>query len=320
MRRLFCISAGRGDGKSGWLENRLHSQKEYDKIVSNNPQKGESEMGKIRFGTRVHDMGKGTPEEMFEKIGTHGFQCVQLAYKKGISGVSSYGDVTLELVERTLRAAEKTGVDVAVHGTYVELSLVDEEARKKQTADFISQIPYTKLLGAGCQGSETTNMSKQPVGTTRAQAQRALLKSLEEIMPHAEAAGVTVAVEPVFYHAMNTPEAAKMVLDSIASPNLKIIFDAANLISYEDVNRQEAMWDRAMTLWGDKIVAVHIKGVAFDDAGNFHSTVLEDSCLDYPLIARYVRQLEQDLPVMREEEKPERTENDLRMLRQWFLE
>ena len=160
-------------------------------------------------------------------------------------------------------------------------------------------------------------MAKQP-GVTRAEAQRALLRSLEEIMPHAEAHGVTVAVEPVFYHSMNTPEAAKMVLDSIASDNLKIIFDTANLISFDDVSRQEAMWDRAMTAWGDKIVAVHVKGVSFDENGDFHSTSYEQSQLDYALIAKYVRQLGKDLPIMREEVKPDHAKVDIAFLKSLF--
>ena len=133
-----------------------------------------------------------------------------------------------------------------------------------------------------------------------------------------KAHGVTVAVEPVFYHSMNTPEAAKMVLDSIASPNLKIIFDAANLISFDDVARQEAMWDRAMTAWGDKIVAVHVKGVSFDENGDFHSTSYEQSQLDYALIAKYVRQLGKDLPIMREEVKPDHAKVDIEFLKSLF--
>lgn len=277
-------------------------------------------MAHYRFGTRVHDIGKGTPQAMLAQIGGYGFDCVQLAYKKGIAGVASYEDVTPALVEETVAACRQTRVSIAVHGTYVELSLVEEEARQKQVADFISQIPYTKTLGALCQGSETTNMNKQPAGTTRKEAQEALLRSLAQIMPHAEEAGILVAVEPVFYHAMNTPEAAKMVLDTIASPNLRIIFDAANLISPEDEHRQEAMWDRAMTLWGDKIAAVHIKGVTFDEKGDYHSAFLEDSCIDYPLVARYIRQLPQDLPIMREEEKPDRAVNDLKILKELFPE
>lgn len=278
-------------------------------------------MGNFIFGTRVHDMGKGTPMEMLEKTKNHGFQCVQLAYKKGITGVSGYGDVTAELVAETVRAVEATGVTIAVHGTYVELSMVEEAERKKQVANFISQIPYTRILNAGCQGSETTNMVKQPAGTTREEAQRALLRSLEEIMPHAEAEGILVGIEPVFYHAMNDPEATRRILNSIGSPNLKVIFDAANLIGPVNVtrDRQEAMWDRAMTLWGDEIVAVHVKGIDFDEKGDFHSTVLEESCLDYPLLASYVKALKQDLPIMREEAKCERAANDIRMLREWFL-
>ncbi len=274
-------------------------------------------MANFRFGTRVHDMGKGTPMEMFTKIGSYGFDCVQLAYKKGITGVGGYGDVTPQLVEDTCKAIGSSGVTVAVHGTYVELGMVDEKERRKQVDNFISQIPYTARMQAGCQGSETTNMAKQP-GVTRAEAQKALLRSLEEIMPHAEAHGVTVGIEPVFYHAMNTPEAAKMVLDAIASPNLKIIFDAVNLISFEDVHRQEAMWDRAMNAWGDKIVCVHVKGVEFDENGDFHSAPYQQSMLDYALMASYVRQLGRDLPVMREEVKPDHAKQDIAFLKSIF--
>lgn len=274
-------------------------------------------MANFIFGTRVHDMGKGTPMEMFTKIGSYGFDCVQLAYKKGITGVGGYGDVTPQLVEDTCKAIDASGVSVAVHGTYVELGLADEAQRRVQVDNFISQIPYTKTMKALCQGSETTNMAKQP-GVTRAEAQKALLKSLEEIMPHAEECGVTIGIEPVFYHSMNTPEAAKMVLDSIGSRNLKIIFDAVNLISFEDLDKQEAMWDRAMTAWGDKIVAVHVKGVSFDENGDFHSAPYEQSQLDYALMASYVRQLGKDLPIMREEVKPEHAKQDIAFLKSIF--
>lgn len=274
-------------------------------------------MAKYIFGTRVHDMGKGTPMEMFTKIGGYGFDCVQLAYKKGIAGVGSYDDVTPELVADTCRAIQASGVTVAVHGTYVELSMVDEAERRKQVDSFISQIPYTATLKALCQGSETTNMSKQP-GVTRQEALRALLRSLEEIMPHAEKHGVIVGIEPVFYHAMNDPETTKMVLDAIASPNLKVIFDAVNLIGPADVDCQEAMWDRAMAAWGDQIVAVHVKGMTFDQQGNHHSAPYEESWLDYPLMAGYVRRLGKDLPIMREEVKPEHAKQDIAFLKSLF--
>lgn len=270
------------------------------------------------IGARGHDFGRHTPADLLAAIGQAGFACTQLAYTKAIEGVKSYADVTPALVEDTRKAVEQTGVRIAVYGTYVELSYTDEDKRRAEAAKVIGQVGNAKQLGAGCMGSETTAMAKQP-GVTRKEALEALLRSLGEIMPVCEEAGVLFGVECVHHHAMNTPEATKMVLDTIASPNLRIIFDAANLISPEDQHRQEAMWDRAMTLWGDKIAAVHIKGVTFDEKGDFHSAFLEDSCIDYPLVARYIRQLPQDLPIMREEEKPERAANDLKILKELFL-
>ena len=61
----------------------------------------------------------------------------------------------------------------------------------------LSQIPVAKALGAGCMGSETTNMAKQP-GVTRKEAQEALLRSLGEILPACEEQGVLFAVEFVY--------------------------------------------------------------------------------------------------------------------------
>lgn len=277
-------------------------------------------MANYTFGTRVHDLGKGSPAKMFGKAQDVGFDCVQLAYKKGITGVNSYADVTDALVAETQSAIQASGVQVGVLGTYVELAMADQAQRKQAVTDFISQLPVCKALGAGCIGTETTNMVNQPAGTTREQGLQCLLRSLDEILPKAEELGVLVAVEPVFYHSMNTPEATKMVLDSIASPNLRVIFDAVNLLTAEDqtVAGQERMWDRMMDLVGDKIAACHIKGVRFDEKGDFHGTSFAESCLDYPLLARYIRQLPQDLPLLREEQKPELIATELPMLRHWF--
>ncbi len=73
----------------------------------------------------------------------------------------------------------------------------DEVQRSANAADFKSQLAVCKALSAGCIGTETTGMHKQPAGTTRERAQYMLCKSLETILPEAERLGVTVAIEPV---------------------------------------------------------------------------------------------------------------------------
>ena len=117
-------------------------------------------MPEFIIGARGHDFGRRSPEELFSSIGQAGFACTQLAFTKAVEGVKSYADVTPALVDATKAAVKASGVSIAVDGTYVELSYADEDKRKAEVAKVLSQIPVAKALGAGCMGSETTNMAK----------------------------------------------------------------------------------------------------------------------------------------------------------------
>ncbi len=275
-------------------------------------------MAQFILGARLHDYGKGTPDELFGRVAADGFAAVQLAYKKCIPGVKSYDDVTPQLVADTVAAGRKHNIQVAVLGTYVELAIDDEERRLANAADFKSQLAVCKALNAGCIGTETTNMALQPAGTTRERAQYLLCKSLEMILPEAERLGVTVAIEPVSYHSMNTPEATRRILDTMASPALKVIFDAGNLLTADAVQKQDALWERVGALLGDRIVAVHFKGETFGPDGAHHSSSLEDSVIDFDSAFRMLRTLPQTLPVLREEAVPERAASDIALIRRYF--
>jgi len=277
-------------------------------------------MPEFIIGARGHDFGRRSPAELFGAIGAAGFKCTQLAYTKAIESVKSYADVTPALVAETKAAIEKSGVKAAVYGTYVELSLVDDEKRRAETAKVISQVANAKYLDCRCMGSETTSMTKQP-NATRAEALDALLRSLGEIMPVCEEKGVIFGVECVYHHAMNTPEAVKTVLETIASPNLQVICDLANYIGPESVSldAQRRIWDKVGSWYGEKIAAVHFKGQNFKTDGTLYSTSLEDSCVDYEGGFAMLRQLPQaSLPVLREEAVPERAASDIAFMSRFF--
>ena len=277
-------------------------------------------MATFLIGARLHDYGQGTPDELFARVATDGFAAVQLAYKKCVPGVKSYADVTPQLVADTVEAGKRHHIQVAVLGTYVELALDDEAKRTANAADFKSQLAVCKALGAGCIGTETTNMALQPAGTTRERAQYLLCKSLETILPEAERLGVTVGIEPVSYHSMNTPEATRRILDTMASPALKVIFDAGNLLTADAVAHQDQLWDRVGSLLGDRLVAVHFKGETFTPEGKPQSTSLEESVIDFSGAFRMLRALPQTLPVLREEAVPARAASDIALIRQYFEE
>ena len=281
-------------------------------------------MPKFIVGARLHDYGKGSPDELFGRVAADGFAAVQLAYKKCVPSVRSYADVTDALVAETVAAEKAHSIQVAVLGTYVELA-INDESRLKNAADFKSQLAICKALGAGCIGTETTSMEKQPAGTTREEAHCLVYfptdesRSLADILPAAEALGVTVAVEPVTYHSMNSAAATRHILDTMRSPNLKVIFDMSNLVDAGNVGAQDRIWNDVGELLGDQIVAVHFKGQAFAPDGGLLHTSLEDSLTDYAGAFAMLRQLPQDaLPVLREEAVPARAASDIAFMRGFF--
>ena len=250
-------------------------------------------MPQFIVGARLHDYGRGAVDEQFAKVAADGFSAVQLAYKKVVPTVKSYADVTDELAQQTWEAEQAHGVQVAVLGTYVELAL-NTEAREKNVADFKSQLRIAKKIGAGCIGTETTKMVLQPAGTTREQAQTLLCRSLAELLPAAEELGVYIGIEAVTYHSMNDPAAVRRVLDTMRSPNLKVIFDMANMVNADNTDCQEKI-------------------------GSLMSTPLEESGVDYAGAFAMLRQLPQKtLPVMREEAVPAKAASDIAYMRSFF--
>ena len=274
-------------------------------------------MPRYILGARGHDYGKGKVRDVFTRIRQDDWSCAQLAFKKLVEGVKSYEDVTPELIKEVEAAICEASLDVAVLGTYVELGTVDDIKRQSAVDDFISQIPVCKALNIPCMGSETTPIKSQPTGTTHADAKKALLKSLEAIMPVAEEQGVIVALEPVFAHTMNSVEVTREILDSIQSPNLKIIFDMANLMGPDWVDKQDVLYGRAMESWGELVMAVHFKGVCYDENGR-RSCLLEDSIVDYAAAFDAMKGLPQEvIPVLREEAVPLIAKKDQAFMRRY---
>jgi len=270
------------------------------------------------LGVRGHDYGKGKAKDVFGRIKQDGWTCVQLAMKKLLEGVKNYEDVTPEVVKEVESAMKEVPLDIAVLGTYVELGTLDESKRQKDVADFTSQIPVCKALNIPCMGSETSSITNLPAGMTHKDALKALFKSLEAILPEAERQGVIVALEPVYSGTMNSVETTRMILDTMQSPNLKVILDAANLMGPEWVEKQDVLYGRAVESWGDLIMALHFKGVCYDENGR-RSCLLEDSIVDYAALFDAMQGLPQKvIPVLREEAVPMIAGKDQNFMRKFI--
>lgn len=266
-----------------------------------------------KIGVRLHDYGRGNPQQQLVRVAGDGWESIQLAFVKAIEGVKNVQNITPDMVADTDEELRKHKLSVAVLGAYVELSMHDEKVRRQEVDKLIAQIPIAAKLKAECIGSETTAFKKQP-HVTEKEALNALYRSISEILPHAQSLGVTVAVEPVYYHALSTPELAKQLLDDMACKNLKVIFDPVNLLSFEQVETQHDLFKRAIDLLGDRIAAVHIKGVKRQE-NQLTSSLLTESLLDMPFVFDLLKTLPQPLTVLREEAVPDLAKSDLALIK-----
>lgn len=260
------------------------------------------------IGVRAHDYGKQPCDSLFATIASDGWESVQLAIKKAVLGAEHTADLTNPLLTNIRRKLDENHLTVSVLGAYVEPGLAEESRRRESVAEFLAQLSAAKALHAGCIATETTKRSLQP-GVSQREAMLALERSLGDILTAAEPIGMIVAVEPVWYHTLATPEAVRSLLSVMGSQNLKVIFDPVNLLSPEEFDIQHSLWDRCFESFGSEIATVHLKGTAKRD-GKLVSVPLTESAVDYFDLFQHFAKLSQPFSILREEACPETAQAD----------
>lgn len=273
----------------------------------------------MKIGARAHDFGKKEAGVLFEEIMNFEYTGIQLAFKKAIKGIDGVDDLDLTFTEAMRKTIQSSKMEIPVLGCYIEPSYTDEEKRKAEVSAFNQQMSIAKALGAECIGTETTNMVK--LEDFRENGILSLKASLEEMIKHGEKIGIDVAIEPVYYHVMNTPERTQEILNSFPSKRLKVIFDPVNLLSPDEVENQYALWDRSFACFGERIAAVHLKGIKQDKNGKLVSSSFKDSIIDYPYLMKKLRAyiaeglIREDIYLLREEVKPEYAREDYEFMK-----
>lgn len=217
----------------------------------------------ITLGCRVHDLGNGDFEEVLERGEKLGIKALQLVLWKSFpEKLVTNQALTPDFAEYIRRVVLKRNMHVAVLGCYLNLATPDEMEYKMTLARYKACIQFAAWMGATVVGTETGALNKEYRSCSKNQSEEAYIlfrDRLKNLLEFAERVGVTIAIEPVATHIIYSPERAKRLLEELESPNLKIIFDPANLISVENENRQESILENALTLIGKDIVVMHVK-------------------------------------------------------------
>jgi sugar phosphate isomerase/epimerase len=175
---------------------------------------------------------------------------------------------------------------VAVSGTY-NMAHPDPGARARGAARLRALVRAAPALGTDvvtlCTGTRDPDaMWRGHPDNAGPEAWRDMLDSMAVAAREAEAAGVTLGIEPEPANVVADARAARRLLDELASPAVRVVVDAANLVAGGALEHQREILEDAFALLGDELVLAHAKdlerGGAFVAAGA--------GALDYELYVR----------------------------------
>lgn len=266
----------------------------------------------MKIGVRAHDYGKREIEDLARILHEEGYEAAQLALPKAFLGIDTYDDIRLEHLDRIRRAFEAQKIDIPVFGCYQDLGNPDEEIRNKAVDTVKKCLAYSKEVGAKVVGTETAyprlNAEEKKVWYPF------MMDSIFRIAEEAARLDVKLAIEPVYWHPLESLEATLDVIRRVGDErHLRLIFDASNLLPDPDVD-QEQYWSNWLNEIGVYIDVMHIKDFCLDENGAYCPTLLGKGVIQYAAISRWLHESKPDMYLLREEMDPAHAREDLAFL------
>lgn len=241
----------------------------------------------MRFGCRVHDIGQWTADTLAERLAAKGVQSIQLAPTKAISfngdlasNAASIGD-----------ALRKHHIVTAVVGCYINPIHPDPQIRNLNIATFFTHLECAHQLNGNLLGLETGTPTADYTPTPLAHTEEAFLdmvRTLARLVEKAEALLETfIGIEAVHCHTVSTAKKMKRLIQLLASPRVRVIFDPVNLMNGSNSLNQQDLFAEYVDLLHDTISVVHVKP---------HYTAL-----DTEAAYGWIRNTPQDLDILLEE-------------------
>lgn len=264
----------------------------------------------MRLGVRGHDVVHHNFEELVKKTNEKNLKSIHLALKKVKTGFQiTDGSMTPGMAKYFKSIFNKFNIDVSILGCYINLANPDDDELNELLKKFKEHIRFARDLGCSIVGTETGALNREYVYTPKNNSEEAFqrtLNSIKIIVEEAEKFGVIVAIEGVSKHVINTPERMKRVLDNINSNNLQVIFDPVNLINEENYKNQDDLIKRSFELFGNRIVAIHVKDFLYED-GEIKLASIGKGSLNYKLLLSLIKERKPYIDVIMENT----TEEDL---------
>jgi len=265
----------------------------------------------LQFGIRAHDMGRLPAESLAEALSELKPASIQLALAKALSDTPSRtGSMSPGYAHRIRSIFERRGIRISVLGCYINPVHPDPEARDAALARFEEHLRFARDFGCAVVGTETGSCSgdcSYHPDTEKPETFDLLCSSIERLLRTAERSGSIVGVEPVAHqHTVSTIEKTAELLNRFDSPNLQVIYDPVNLVPIHGLEEgQESFFERALSLFGDRIAAGHAKDFRIENGLKDGSLPAGTGMLDYPALFRRLSGIKPFIDVLLENTKPD---------------
>ncbi len=223
-----------------------------------------------------------TPAAVMAAAAEAGFASVQ--YNMACSGLGSMPDaITVGQADEIAAAAKAHGVSIAaVSGTYNMIH--PDKAVRAQGLSRLEVIAArchamgTRMITL-CTGSrDAEDQWRHHPDNTTAEAWADLLAEMHHAIAIAETHDVDLGIEPELANVISSAVKARTLIDTLKSPRLKIVLDAANLFERESLDDQRRIVSESIDLLADRIAMAHAK----DRAANGAFVAAGHGVLDYP--------------------------------------
>jgi sugar phosphate isomerase/epimerase len=206
----------------------------------------------------------------------------------------------------------------ALSGTY---NMIDPNLLKRQNGakNLDRLISFARKLGTRvvtlCTGSrDPQSMWRRHPDNDTPAAWADMLTSVERAVRTAEKHDVILGIETEVGNAVNTVRKTRELLDTIASPHLKVIMDGANIFQKGELPNMRAKLDEAFDLLGADIVLAHAKDLDRDgEAGHVPAGLGK---LDYPYYLHKLQQSGYGGAIILHALKPDQARGRLAFVRQ----
>lgn len=244
----------------------------------------------LNLGARAHDIPAGSVHELTSKLKALDIRTIQFALQKSFPEyVPDMTHVTSGTADYFGRTFQQAGIKINVLGCYVNIASQDEHVRQQAVHAFRHHLFLAKDYQAHLVGSETGSVTDGfDLGNYTEEAYQRVLKSMLEIAETAEKLGVCFGIEAGVNHPIHTAKHLRRLLDDVASPNMKVIFDAANLMNQENFEQPGKITAEAIELLQDEISVIHIKDFVMEN-GFSRFVPIGEGLMDFTEVLSFVK-------------------------------